>query len=562
MAEKPLSPFALAMVQRAAARHSTTTTTTTTATTTTNTQRIVVEQPDSSKKRPNSAVSIVTQTQRAFHRICSADRARASTTEHDNSDEEYDQDDEQGVYEPATVVHTARVSSHVSANIDSSSRSTLTFAQPLGGSTDVSIDFNEHHHEQVVMEPLPAGSPRKRSKNVIDGTDAAVASVLSTRCCSHDCTRVLSRAVVERLRTHYAALESEKQRRDFLWNCITRGAPKRSVEIGVKEMWLSRVWVPGDSRSILDLCAVSFAKAVGAGIRRVRELIAFHQRHEEAPAPPAPLQPLRVDSAARSHMRSFVETYVSLLSDSSPTDQKRFMPSTFSRKDLYEDYLHDPDTQRLKTLGTDPLSYATLCLILSTEFANVVQPRKTPLGKCDTCFALQTELTRRRAQLTDVDRRALQQQLKAHLRLVSAEREEYQRTRRDTASRCALSIIMDGAKKQQFPLVYPPPKWCNESNLQLPVYGIICHTFDLHRIFFSPEYLTHDVNYVLTVLSVSLARLITAHGVNFPRRTLYLQADNTTRENKNRYMMAFAGMLVHYNIFEKVQVSQQKKKED
>ena len=59
----------------------------------------------------------------------------------------------------------------------------------------------------------------------------------------------------------------------------------------------------------------------------------------------------------------------------------------------------------------------------------------------------------------------------------------------------------------------------------------------------------HDSNLTLTVIIDSLVRFTKSY--NLPK-VLYLQMDNTCRENKNKYVLTFCAILVHLNIFEKV----------
>ena len=59
----------------------------------------------------------------------------------------------------------------------------------------------------------------------------------------------------------------------------------------------------------------------------------------------------------------------------------------------------------------------------------------------------------------------------------------------------------------------------------------------------------HDSNLTLTVIIDSLVRFTKSYNL---LKVLYLQMDNTCRENKNKYVLTFCAILVHLNIFEKV----------
>ncbi len=97
--------------------------------------------------------------------------------------------------------------------------------------------------------------------------------------------------------------------------------------------------------------------------------------------------------------------------------------------------------------------------------------------------------------------------------------------------------------------------FADRERLMLPLYGVICHTFNTRRLYVAHNYLGHDVNFVITSLAMHICEMMEIYGAQFPRKRLYLQADNTTSQNKNCYVIAFIGLLVHLNIFEEVHLS-------
>ena len=75
-------------------------------------------------------------------------------------------------------------------------------------------------------------------------------------------------------------------------------------------------------------------------------------------------------------------------------------------------------------------------------------------------------------------------------------------------------------------------------------YGKIAYTFvDLLQF-------PHDSNLTITVL----LKVLQSYADLYQKlpETLYLQMDNTCRENKNKYILAFCAMLVEMKIFKKV----------
>jgi hypothetical protein len=114
-----------------------------------------------------------------------------------------------------------------------------------------------------------------------------------------------------------------------------------------------------------------------------------------------------------------------------------------------------------------------------------------------------------------------------------------------------LSIIFDGARPVGFPNLFPSPKmFADMSRLELPVYGAKCHTFGAHRLIISPPHVHHDVNFVITTILNLIGDLFKEHENHFPRKRLILQADNTTSQNKNCFVIGFLALLVHLGLFE------------
>ena len=89
--------------------------------------------------------------------------------------------------------------------------------------------------------------------------------------------------------------------------------------------------------------------------------------------------------------------------------------------------------------------------------------------------------------------------------------------------------------------------------LRTHVTGAILHTKAPHGklvyCFVDLVQFPHDSNLTLTVIVNVLVDY--AKTNQFPE-VLYLQMDNTCRENKNRYVLTFCAALVHLQIFKKV----------
>jgi hypothetical protein len=102
-----------------------------------------------------------------------------------------------------------------------------------------------------------------------------------------------------------------------------------------------------------------------------------------------------------------------------------------------------------------------------------------------------------------------------------------------------------------------PKSISNLWKLRTHVTGVLLHTKSPHgKIAYAfvdlLEY-PHDSNLTITILMKVLHQYITNHS-QLPE-TLYLQMDNTSRENKNRFVFGFCSILVELKIFKKVRLS-------
>ena len=70
----------------------------------------------------------------------------------------------------------------------------------------------------------------------------------------------------------------------------------------------------------------------------------------------------------------------------------------------------------------------------------------------------------------------------------------------------------------------------------------------------APENVAHDPNLTIEVIQRTIKRLEAKRGGKLPR-TLFLQLDNCTRENKNTAVMAYLSWLVERGVFDKIEVS-------
>lgn len=122
-----------------------------------------------------------------------------------------------------------------------------------------------------------------------------------------------------------------------------------------------------------------------------------------------------------------------------------------------------------------------------------------------------------------------------------------------------LTLIVDGMDQSKTNL--PNTKLIAKSTsslwrLRTHITGVIMHTkapfAKLVYCFVDLVQYPHDSNLTLTVILNVLVDFAKINS-HFPE-VLYLQMDNTCRENKNRFVLTFCAALVHLRIFKKVRI--------
>jgi hypothetical protein len=189
--------------------------------------------------------------------------------------------------------------------------------------------------------------------------------------------------------------------------------------------------------------------------------------------------------------------------------------------------------------------------------APVLKLRKwMPFAKCDEC------LERRKAMELEKDHDAqnnLREAQRAHIRFVKMQRLSYKlRALEGTMSPLQyLSIIMDGADQSDYCLPYT----CNKSHksdqawkLKLHLMGVIAHGHGAY-VYTCPHNHAQGHNVTIQALFDTLVQLMEDNDWAKLPEVLYLQLDNTTKQNKGRYLLAFLALLVEAGTFRKIIVS-------
>lgn len=102
-------------------------------------------------------------------------------------------------------------------------------------------------------------------------------------------------------------------------------------------------------------------------------------------------------------------------------------------------------------------------------------------------------------------------------------------------------------------MLYLVCTWTGEYLPKAHLTGVLDATGSL-KMFWNWDNIAKDGNLLPTILLHTLNKVKEERGGTLPK-VLLLQLDNTCRENKNRYVMAFLAYLVDAGVFEEVRVN-------
>ena len=188
------------------------------------------------------------------------------------------------------------------------------------------------------------------------------------------------------------------------------------------------------------------------------------------------------------------------------------------------------------------------------EFKNIKVHRTLPFSKCDTCSEFDTAYSR---TSDPAARKEIIAKKQAHKALVSQDRDGYY-TRGAKATmrpREFMSLIVDGADQSKYELPYRPRSTKTADTLwkqKIHVMGAISHGRRVSA-FISTDDIKHGNNVTIEVIHRVLWK--TLEDEEFLPPVLFLQLDNTTRQCKAQYVMAYLHSLVDAGVFKKIVVS-------
>lgn len=205
--------------------------------------------------------------------------------------------------------------------------------------------------------------------------------------------------------------------------------------------------------------------------------------------------------------------------------------------------------EELKLSGTS-FSTNQFYSMLGAEFPFVKFPKFTKIGRCDECIELNNLL----GTATGNERIRLKSLQDDHNKLHSTEREHYmQRCSKAKADKNEmLHLVIDAMSHFYVPSLNPEPKgWQSLSRLECHLTGIKNHSLDATTFFISPNFWGEGSNITCSILFKHFSDCAAAKWL--PNK-LWVQFDNTCKDNKNQFIFGFMGLLLAMSVFVEINI--------
>ena len=254
---------------------------------------------------------------------------------------------------------------------------------------------------------------------------------------------------------------------------------------------------------------------------------------------------------AKESIFCWINKFVQEVGDLSPVDDSVYIPQYIAEKTMFEIFQNDWIVSK-KDVKLLP-SCSAFLRVLHKMFSHVKFLKQTTLGRCDFCLSIPTRQSSLKNQ-ADIDAFsaacASHRELYTHEHMFYASRTETSKASPDSV----LHLVFDCPDSYELPHIVPVTKdTANTDKLTVHAVGTLNHSSqERDYIFFLDSYLKNS-NLTITCLFLHIVQHLSKNSSQPP--VLWLQSDNASGENKNRWMIAFVVWLVEIGWFVEVMLS-------
>ncbi|XP_062576087.1 uncharacterized protein LOC134237971 [Saccostrea cucullata] len=260
---------------------------------------------------------------------------------------------------------------------------------------------------------------------------------------------------------------------------------------------------------------------------------------------------------AREGAILWLQNYEYFHADRMPDNGDMMLPFKTRKIDLYDLYVDEKIQQLTISIKfAYTVSRSAFYEVWKTEFPKLKIKQTNSFSRCSTCVHIDRELEKTR---DPVKREKLKEMMSVHNQRQMKERRYYYK-KRELARRNPsqfLSIIIDGMDQSKTNLPHFTGRLMKgvdpNSFLKTHIQGVLNHGLESLDLYVDINEYMHDANLVMNIILKSSYKALLKTG--FLQSTLYIQADNCARENKNKYVLGFCELLVTLDIFKEVHLS-------
>ena len=256
------------------------------------------------------------------------------------------------------------------------------------------------------------------------------------------------------------------------------------------------------------------------------------------------------DSPQRDSIVCFLERLAEDTADCMPDNNERHLPY-FRKKDVFEQFLKDFS---VLNNGKDPPRRHYFLRTWKRCCPYIKIRKRHRFAICTQCeelrMAIRSAVEKR--QPTEI----LRAQKRSHNEFIRRERREY----RKKCERAILqpyeycSIVIDGADQSTFGLPHftVVTKTARGHSLKVKLVGLLQHKNpNVLRLYTMTEEHQSGANHIVETIH---RFLVDSSNENTLAPTLFIQLDNCSRENKNRFLMSYLESLVCWGVFKEIEV--------
>jgi hypothetical protein len=370
---------------------------------------------------------------------------------------------------------------------------------------------------------------RKRKKYSNDKKKALLLpssiNIIRFQQCRQRCLANISNDCLAKVRTLYV-LKSQKERSTWLHTFQQNNQIRSGNEV------VQRWHIDG-----YDVCKYCWSLVTTASVYKIQNCFKVQHGNEGQ---------IRMTDRVQTAL-VWLTNFFDAVCEKMPSNNEMHIPCYLQWSDINAEL-----NSYLASLDYTGITPSYLSRLHTKFFKHIKNPKYTRQGKCDKCLELkQTRLD----ATTEEQRITLQAELIKHNVEQMEERSLYKQRALQAVQQPSqyMSLIIDGMNSPSFPMHIPLPKGsARTERLKLHIHGIIDHGNKQRRFYSSLDHWKHGADFICTILHMYLTEMKEKISDDKWPHTLYLQVDNCWKENKNRTMFSFLGLLVLQGWFKEI----------